>query len=104
MEFEEFKKIIGLLKEDDENTQALYKLGIECYDMKENLNSVITILLENYFTIEGEDYISWWLYEKVEKKIYDFKGNVLNDLTKIEDLYDYVMELKNNPTKNTKIN
>ena len=104
MEFEKFKKLIELLKKDSEDSLSLYKLGLDCSNLKERLDAAITILLESYFTTEGEDIFSWWIYESVEKKIYNYDGTVQKDLTKIEDLYEYVMELKNNPTKNNKIN
>ena len=39
------------------------------------------------------EYIQWWLYEDVEKKLYDSKTKKeTHDLTTVNDLYKYIME------------
>lgn len=37
------------------------------------------------------DMIEWWLYEDVEKIIYNMDGTVLADVTEIENLYKYML-------------
>ena len=36
--------------------------------------------------------IEWWLFDKVDKYIYDDNHNIIADLTNVEDLYDYLVE------------
>lgn len=49
-------------------------------------------LLENYFSDKEFQMIQWWLFDKVDKFIYDDHGNVTHDLTEKEALYDYLIE------------
>lgn len=37
----------------------------------------------------NDNWLSWWLYEDVEKKIYNQDDSFI-DVTNIEDLYDYL--------------
>lgn len=54
----------------------------------------VHVLLKAIFGEEGYELISWWLYEDVEKLIYKADTNeIIADLTKPEDLYDYIITL-----------
>jgi hypothetical protein len=44
-------------------------------------------------TDEGQDLVYWWIFDDVEKKMYDSEGNVTDDVENIIDFYNY---LKNN--------
>jgi len=40
---------------------------------------------------EALDLIHWWMYEDIEKFLYDSRsGEVINDLTELDDLYEYL--------------
>jgi len=54
----------------------------------------IVKFLEDYFC-DGEDYISWWLYEDVEKEIWenDIEGKPI-DVSTLDKLYDFLIKLK----------
>ena len=94
MNLEKFKKIIYIIKNQDKNIRNLYKLGVDIInsDIYENFNKITNILFESILTKEGVDLIDWWLYENVDKKIYDNEDSskIIADLNKIEDLYKYM--------------
>lgn len=57
-----------------------------CY----NLIDLLSKLTNDYCEATSNDtLLSWWLYEDVEKKLYKEDGSFI-DVTKIEDLYDYL--------------
>lgn len=94
MKLEVFKQIVFLLKKDSERSDKLYKLGIDTINFNDELHQAITLLLRTYYSRDGEDMISWWMWENVEKFVYDSAGNKTDDLTKIEDLWEYVEKIR----------
>ena len=55
------------------------------------INEMIDMIEES---LSYKDILEWWLFEDVEKKIYDSNGNEIADVTKLEDLYDYMVNNK----------
>ena len=51
------------------------------------ITEMIDMIEEN---LGHKDMLEWWLYEDVEKIIYNLDNTVFADVTKIEDLYDYM--------------
>ena len=51
------------------------------------ITEMIDMIEEN---LDHKDMLEWWLYEDVEKIIYNLDNTVFADVTKIEDLYDYM--------------
>ena len=51
------------------------------------ITEMIDMIEEN---LGHKDILEWWLYEDVEKIIYNLDNTVFADVTKIEDLYDYM--------------
>lgn len=98
MTFKAFQQMIVLLKKDFERSRKLHKLGFDDIQLKEELQQVIDILLKSHYSKEGEDMISWWIWEDVEKFLYDEKGNKIKDLSKMEDLWEYVEEIRKSST------
>ncbi len=47
-------------------------------------------MINDDMKIEDKDLIDWWLYEDVEKLIYDSNGTIIADLQTPGDLYDYI--------------
>lgn len=94
MTFEVFNQVIELLKKEDEKLHTLYKLDIDLYNFCDNMQKIITMLLRSHYSFIGEDIISWWLYEDTEKILYNKDGDVVDDLTSIEDLWKYVEDLR----------
>lgn len=88
MEFKKFEKYINTIKQSEEKQRLLSK-SIEQYlssnshcvvDICGDLTEVLTDILADYYNcwFDNQTYlsndISWWLYEKVEKKIYEEKN------------------------------
>lgn len=94
MDFKNFQHLILKLQTTSERDQEIYKLGVDLINFTDDYHSIIAVLLKTYYSEEGEDIISWWLYEDVEKKIYNKKGEVIEDLTSIESLWEYVEKIK----------
>jgi hypothetical protein len=95
---ENFKRIVGLLEAHSYSSQMIYKHGIETANFTNDLQEVISILMKEAFGEEADDWISWWLYEKdfgkrEDIKAYDKDGTEILDT--IDELYDYIVELKN---------
>lgn len=84
-------------KSHHEWVNELYKLGV---DISNGINMTTDFFYEYmsaYFDEDGVDLIEWWLFEPVEKYIYsEYKEGderkVIADLTKADDLYDYLIK------------
>lgn len=97
MTFETFQQIIFLLKKNEARSNKLYKLGFDDLNMKDELHGVINLLFKAHYSEIGEDLISWWLYEDVEKIVYNEEDGIDSDLTEIEDLWKYVEKIRKSP-------
>ena len=53
--------------------------------------------------ISDEDLLKWWLYEDVDKVIYDTVNNVEISVRTLEELYDYIVECKEEESEINKI-
>jgi|APSaa5957512535_1039671.scaffolds.fasta_scaffold03706_14 hypothetical protein len=73
----------------------------------ENFHIAQERLMDDLFSEDGVELINWWMYEcglkntiredkedYIKPLIYDMDGNIVADLTEIEDLYDYVIGLQ----------
>lgn len=103
---EKFKEMIYNIEEYNDFVDELYKLKIDIYNCKytEYAGIFFDELMKSEFGEDGLDLISWWLYEEVDHKIYEtedgqkewyyspekIEGEVIADLTNIDDLYDYL--------------
>ena len=55
--------------------------------------NVLLELLKEEFKDDGQySTIEWWLFDKVDKKIYNEDNTVRRDLRTVESLYDYLVE------------
>lgn len=84
------------LQSDVENNKKLSR-AMEDYlvenfvDIKHsNAFNVLLDLLKELFNDFEYQLIEWWLWDNVDKYIYDDDRNVIADLTRVEDLYDYL--------------
>lgn len=97
MKLEVFDKIVTLLKHQENKSTDLLKLGIDTFNYEESYISVITLLLRAYYGKDGEDMISWFLYERESHT-----GEILQAWDKdgseicydIPSLWKYVEELR----------
>jgi hypothetical protein len=56
----------------------------------ETTQTLIDLLIA--LTGDEESMIEWWLFEKVDKYLYNDEGKVVRDLTDAGELYDYLVE------------
>ena len=96
-----------MVKKCSDFTDKLYELGIDTINCSylEHANYFFHKWMEECFGKEGADIVSWWIYEDVEHKIYKdgtcskeyyektekVDGEVIADLTELDDLYDYLL-------------
>lgn len=90
---EQFKKYIRDIEEVDELSNKLSDFGIETIECKElfRAEEIFFAWLEQDFGENGANLVSWWLYEDVDKIIYESDGSETN-LENIDDLFTYLQE------------
>lgn len=98
MDFETFKMAIDAIQKHREQQEKVTNF-IEseiCTEswafctFGDNLSDALLKVLEHVFNDKGE-WISWWLYEDVEKIVTFTDSNKKLDITKIEDLYNFLL-------------
>ena len=63
----------------------------------ENLYYKALLKLLKHCCNDFYNYIEWWLYDNVEKKIYSIDQNtVLYDVESVEDFYNFIVESQDN--------
>lgn len=94
---EQFKKYIRKVEEVSEFSGKLSDLGVEILNCKElfYVDEIFSAWVKSDFGEEGEDLVSWWLYEDVDKILYKEDGGEIS-LEDIDDLYTF---LEKNYTK-----
>ena len=96
-----FIEVINLIKEQEKINEKISEGLEELIDgwavIKENkaLTALLLILKEEFGPV-GYDYIDWWLWENVEKKLYYEENGEKRekDLTDVGDLYDYIVSIE----------
>ena len=67
MTYKTFKKLIEEYKKIHDNLSELHSMGFDLYEGKyaisESVYNMLTLSLESSFTIEGIDWVSWFIYE-----------------------------------------
>lgn len=63
MTLENFTELITLLKFNNRQVDNAYKIGIDLYELTDPLHKVITLLIEEAYGTEGEDWFGWYCYE-----------------------------------------
>ena len=99
---EKFKDIINKINQTNEMAKKLMDIGIDIYGLPlyDNFHYIAEEYFFCFFNDLGVDLIMWWIYEDVDKFLYDNDGqNVIADLTTIDSLYDYLINPYNNLTK-----
>lgn len=95
---ENFKKYVDLCKKHSKYIDDVYTtLGIDMIYAKssEVINEFETLCEELFFTKNGADLVQWWLWEDVEKKLYDAESEEeLYDLTNFDDFWEYLIKNK----------
>ena len=94
MKIELFEHVLLKLKSATSKSLKLYELGIDLTEaIESDYHTIIDTLIGAHYGEEGEDIISWWLYEDVEK-VLEENGKTV-ELHTIEQLYNYVEKIRN---------
>lgn len=87
MRLETFKTLISKIQQNSDDVSYLYP-KIDVTNFTDGFDQVITILLKCYYGDEGEDWISWFLYERDPERgllAYDKNGNEI--CSSVEELW-----------------
>lgn len=95
MDLNTFKKLISLIKGDEEDNyriEMMYKWGMDgCFTPYNRYIQAMEILIKLIYNDEGLDTIYWWLHDSSPKLLYDsITKEIVNDLTSVEELYNYL--------------
>jgi len=63
MEYKKFQKMVDLLKTHEKKVHQAYDLKIDMIDFFDDLQNVISILLEESYGKEGLDWFDWFRFE-----------------------------------------
>lgn len=79
MTYEKFGYLIHLLKEIGESVHAANSIKVDLIEFVDPYHNIITSLLKEIYGDEGEDWISWYCYERgfgaKELQAFDKDGN-----------------------------
>lgn len=95
MKFESFEYLVSKLKEQSELDHRFYALGLDIQNIVDPLHHLISHLLKVYYGEEGEEWISWFLYERKdseEAQAWDKEGNEI--CFDLKSLWIHVEELR----------
>lgn len=93
MSKEKFVSTIDYYQNFLDKADKLEALGINLYDgpLVESIDFVFDAWINEITGEAGSDLIYWWLFENVEKAIYE-DNKVIATLDTVEDLYNYMKE------------
>lgn len=97
MEYSKFKAFVDCLSDMTKRNRDAYKIGLDLIDYTEPYDKAVTILLEEILTPEGNDWLSWFLYEKggiddkirKDMKAWDGKKEICKNL---KGLHEYLID------------
>ena len=97
MNLQLFEHIILKLQVIQEKNNKVFKLGIDLANFEDDYGEIITHLFRSYFGEEADDWISWFLYERISHNgeiltAYDKDGNLI--CYDIPSLWECVEELR----------
>ena len=102
-EYQEFEKAIDRI-ERALSGKSFFRVDLFECDWWESVGIMLDVFTESHFTSLGQDTISWWLWEDVDKVIYEtVKPDLFNgeekeieiDVSTLEGLWNYMINHKN---------
>jgi len=100
MDYENFKSLISLMKDQWDSSNKAYKLGIDLLDYNEKNHRINKILLREIMTPDGIDWFEWYLYEKKaiegtpDKSLKAWDSKKKEICYDVKSLYNYLVENK----------
>ena len=96
MKLEVFKEVIARLKRNHEKQDACYRVGIDLYELNDDLFTVVSMLIGTIYGKECLDTFDWWCYDNEwgtkGLEFTDHDGTPLCQT--IEDLHHYLESSK----------
>lgn len=94
MNYQLFSKGIKQYQDFNKYLDNLKDAGLDLFetDLIEKAYTIFDTWIESILNEEGQDLIYWWLFEDVEKIIYEDGKDDIN-VEKLEDLYTYMNSL-----------
>jgi len=96
MKLESFEFLIDSLRTNlDDVDRSFYKLGLDISNITDPYHQIITHLLRVYYGESGEDWISWYLYERKDEDTHQAWDENNNPICyDIPSLWKHVEELR----------
>lgn len=100
MTYEEFEEIISYMAKHYSRIHKAYEAKIDLLEFDDDIQTAISLLWKKILTKEGEDWLSWFLYDKdyihgnlrEDLKAWDESGKeICKDL---KSLYEYLIQEK----------
>lgn len=94
--FGEFSEVTTSYKSFCNRLEKLEDLGIDLFDgpIAQATDTLFDYWARKVANDEGQDLIYWWMFDDVEKKIYDDNGNMTDDIEDVMDFYNYLKREK----------
>lgn len=95
MNLKSFEYLIEGMKSCFDHSDKFYKLGLEIDSISDPYHKIISHLLKVYYGTEGEDWISWFIYERDPEggpQAWDKDGKEI--CYDIESLWDCVEKIR----------
>jgi len=90
-------KILQQIKIINDKQHKLYKLGVDIIEISNGIDLLSESIAYLFYNGKNEydikvinDWIDWWLYESVDKIIYEKDKSEIN-VNKLEDFVDYLI-------------
>ena len=90
----DFIKALNSYKQYQDTLGKLSDLGVDMWIDGDPTDYIFGAYVEEILNDEGQDLVYWWLFEDVEKVIYEDedKEKVIANVESIEDFYNYLVE------------
>ena len=85
-------KALKAIQEKDAKLNSLYEMGVELIDFNSECETQLMVALAKLIGKDEDrtlDWIYWWLYEDVDKIIYDNGGGI--NVTDINDFVEFLI-------------
>lgn len=95
MRLETFQHLIEKIQETQAKSNSIYSLGVDLSSLEDNYHHIITLMLRVYYGSEGEDWISWFLYEKSYDSSLDARNEEGEEICyDVPSLWKHVEEIR----------
>lgn len=96
MKLEVFEEILKTIKVQSDRAHSLYELGVDVIEFTDGYDKIWSLLLKAYYGKAGEDWITWFLFDrdatKEEPQAWDENNNPI--CYDIPSLWKHVEELR----------